>query len=109
MPAASAARVRRADHAAHAVLPIIEAMRVDGISSLSGIAAPLNERGVPTPREGQWTATAVRRLLSRVDPAPAESYAGNLGATCYLKDTHLRSFLRMEPSLCSGAAFTDPP
>ena len=71
VPAASAARTQRADHSAHVVLPIIEAMRVDGISSLSGIAAALNERGVPTPREGQWTATAVRRLLARVDPASA--------------------------------------
>jgi DNA invertase Pin-like site-specific DNA recombinase len=72
VPAASAARVQRADHAAHAVLPIVEAMRPEGVISLSGIAATLNERGVATPRGGRWTATAVRRLLARTEQAVAE-------------------------------------
>jgi DNA invertase Pin-like site-specific DNA recombinase len=67
IPAASAARAQQADHKAHAVLPEIEAIRQDGITSLAGIAAALNEKGVSTPRGGQWTATAVKRALARVE------------------------------------------
>ena len=73
VPAASAARAQRADHAAHAVLPVIEALRGDGIDSLTGIAGALNERGIATPRDGQWTATAVRRLLARVEQSPPQA------------------------------------
>jgi DNA invertase Pin-like site-specific DNA recombinase len=65
VPAASAARSQRADHAAHAVVPLIEDIRQQGVSSLSGIAAALAERGVLAPRGGHWTATAVRRVLAR--------------------------------------------
>ncbi|WP_348642433.1 recombinase family protein [Methylobacterium sp. WL2] len=33
-------------------------------SSLGGIAAALNARGIPAARGGAWTATQVRRVLA---------------------------------------------
>ncbi|GJD33999.1 recombinase family protein [Methylobacterium aerolatum] len=64
---ATALRQRKADHAAFAVLPIIERLRGEGVTSLGGLAKRLNEAGQPTPRgAGEWTATAVKRVLARV-------------------------------------------
>ena len=51
-------------HAAQ-VLPVIGAIRDDGVTSLLGIAAELNRRGILTARGGQWYATTVRNLLER--------------------------------------------
>ena len=56
-----------ADHAAHRVAVAIESIRASsGPLSLHAIAAELGRRGVQTPRDGVWTATAVRRVLARV-------------------------------------------
>jgi DNA invertase Pin-like site-specific DNA recombinase len=54
-----------ADKFAHDVLPVIEAIRGGGITSLKGIAAALNDRGILTARGGQWYATTVRNILNR--------------------------------------------
>jgi hypothetical protein len=51
-------------HAAQ-VLPVIGVIRDDGVTSLLGIAAELNRRGILTARGGQWYATTVRNLLER--------------------------------------------
>lgn len=59
---AALAKERAAD-----VLPDIETIRATGIVSLNGIAAELNRRSVPAPRQGAWTATAVRRVLARIE------------------------------------------
>jgi DNA invertase Pin-like site-specific DNA recombinase len=69
--AAAEARIRAADHAAHRAAAEIEAARADlgADASLHRIARRLAERGVPTPRGGAWTATAVRRVLGRVTTA----------------------------------------
>lgn len=45
------------------VLPMVEAIRAEGITSLQGIAKALNERGITTARGGQWQAVQVKRLL----------------------------------------------
>ncbi len=73
--AASAhARQTKADHAAHDLLPIIEELRGGGVTSLAGIAAALNERGVRTARgTGVWTATGVRRVVRRVEDRQEEA------------------------------------
>jgi DNA invertase Pin-like site-specific DNA recombinase len=63
--AASEARRTNADHAAHRVLPVVEELKAAGAGSLHQLAAGLNGRGIPTPRNGTWTATAVRRVLQR--------------------------------------------
>jgi DNA invertase Pin-like site-specific DNA recombinase len=49
------------------VLPIIEAIRGQGVTSLNGIAAELNRRDILTARGGQWHATTVRNLLARAE------------------------------------------
>ncbi len=55
----------RADVHAAGVLPVIRDLQQRGVTSLSGLAQELNRRAVLTPREGAWTTTAVRRVLSR--------------------------------------------
>lgn len=60
------ARQAKADDAALRVRPLLDQLRAEGVDSLSGFAAALNERGVTTPRGGRWTATAVRRALARL-------------------------------------------
>jgi DNA invertase Pin-like site-specific DNA recombinase len=66
VPAASEARSRKADHAAHAVLPAIEEARRTGAESLHQLAGALNAAGVKTATGAGWTATGVRRVLIRV-------------------------------------------
>jgi hypothetical protein len=61
------ARTARADAQAAELAPTIEALRAAGITTLRGIAAALNERGIPTARgRGKWEATKVRRVLARL-------------------------------------------
>jgi len=57
---AKAAAKRAAD-----VQPIIEAIKAEGVTSLNGIAASLNERGIPAARGGQWSAMQIKRLAIR--------------------------------------------
>jgi DNA invertase Pin-like site-specific DNA recombinase len=54
-----------ADRHAAQVLPVIDAIRGEGVTSLLGIAGELNRRGILTARGGQWYATTVRNLLGR--------------------------------------------
>ncbi|MCJ2132289.1 recombinase family protein [Methylobacterium sp. E-045] len=63
---ATAVRQRKADHAAFAVLPVLEGLRGGGVVSLNALAKRLNDMGHQTPRGGAWTATAVKRVLARV-------------------------------------------
>jgi DNA invertase Pin-like site-specific DNA recombinase len=55
----------KADRHAADVLPIVDDIRGGGISTLQGIAAELNARGILTARKGQWYPTTVRNLLAR--------------------------------------------
>ena len=63
----AAALRAQADGAAQQVAPAIEKVRAEAGNavSLSALARELTARGVATPRGGAWTATAVRRVLSR--------------------------------------------
>jgi DNA invertase Pin-like site-specific DNA recombinase len=54
-----------ADHHARDVLPVIEDIWAAGITTLKGIAAELNARGILTARRGKWYATTVRNVLAR--------------------------------------------
>jgi hypothetical protein len=57
----------RANRAGADLAPIIAELRAAGITSLTGIAAALEARGVPTPAgSGHWRAVQVRRLLARL-------------------------------------------
>ncbi|WP_439551438.1 recombinase family protein [Falsiroseomonas sp.] len=70
--ASGAARSLAADHAAFRVAATIEEARSGGATSLRRMAEALTARGVPTPSgEGAWTATAVRRVLARVERVTA--------------------------------------
>jgi hypothetical protein len=58
---------RAADAFAARVLPVIEDIRASGITTLEGIAAELNARGILTARgDGRWYAGTVKRLLARL-------------------------------------------
>jgi len=46
-------------------MPVIEDIRAGGITTLEGIAAELNARGILTARRGQWYAMTVARMLLR--------------------------------------------
>jgi DNA invertase Pin-like site-specific DNA recombinase len=61
--AATESRQRAARDRAKDLLPIIEEIKGDGTTSLGGIAAELNVRGVNTPRGGKWQAVQVTRVL----------------------------------------------
>ena len=52
--------------AANAV-PVIRQVQASGVSSLRGIAAALNARGVRTARGGKWAATQVGAVLARAE------------------------------------------
>lgn len=75
--AAADARSRTADHKAHSLAGVIEQVRadLDGKASLRDIAAGLTARGVRTPKDGAWTATAVKRALARIGQANGEGEA----------------------------------
>lgn len=48
------------------LLPVIEGLKSEGVLTLLGLAAKLNERGITAPRGGLWTAAQVARLKSKV-------------------------------------------
>ena len=48
------------------LLPILRALKKEGITSVRAITTALNQRGVPSARGGKWHATSVARLLSRI-------------------------------------------
>ena len=57
--------IANADARASNVLPIVASIQASGVTSLNQIAKALNERKVKTPRDGKWSAMAVKRLLER--------------------------------------------
>jgi DNA invertase Pin-like site-specific DNA recombinase len=73
--AAIAAVAEQADEHARDILPVIEAIRHDGITSLNAIARELNAREIRTARGGRWHPATVANLLRRI-----EGTAENQGA-----------------------------
>jgi hypothetical protein len=69
-------RQQRAAKRAQDLMPLIQAIQAEGIRSLSGIAAALNSRGIPTARDGRWSAVQVMRTL-RLMSEGQESYASH--------------------------------
>ncbi|WP_338666266.1 recombinase family protein (plasmid) [Pararoseomonas sp. SCSIO 73927] len=59
-----------ADHRAHALAARVQELRAAG-TSMAGIATALQDEKIPTPRGGAWTATAVKRLLARIEATEA--------------------------------------
>jgi DNA invertase Pin-like site-specific DNA recombinase len=56
-------RAAKARKRASDLLPIIKAIRQEGVISLRQIAAALDERGIKAPRGGAWSAVQVQRVL----------------------------------------------
>jgi DNA invertase Pin-like site-specific DNA recombinase len=62
--ASAIARALIARNRAADIIPVIDALRADGITTLWGIAQNLNERGIPAPRGGNWSPVQVSRVLA---------------------------------------------
>ena len=63
--AGQAVRSSNADQRAASVLPVIEAIKAAGASTLRQIADALNARGITTARGSAWDAKGVSRVLAR--------------------------------------------
>jgi hypothetical protein len=60
------ARQAGADKRAADLVPIVRELHAAGVTSLRGLAAALDERGIPTAAGGRWHHSQVRRLLARL-------------------------------------------
>jgi DNA invertase Pin-like site-specific DNA recombinase len=61
--ASAKVRGQNAKNRAADLLPVIDAIKAAGAASLRQIADGLNQRGITTPRDGQWSAVQVARVL----------------------------------------------
>jgi hypothetical protein len=61
--ASAAVRGANAKERATDILPVIEAIKAEGNTSLRQIAAALNERGITTARGGEWSSPQVMRVI----------------------------------------------
>jgi len=76
--AGAARTAEQARRFAENVVPIIREIRTGGVSSLRGIAAVLNSRGVRTARGGRWAATlawCMDQACGRIDPSSVRGQA----------------------------------
>jgi hypothetical protein len=64
---------RRADRRAADIAAIIADLRINGITSMRGVAAALNRKGIATAHNGRWQGTSVARLLKRLPAAKLET------------------------------------
>jgi DNA invertase Pin-like site-specific DNA recombinase len=65
-----AVRSELASRRATDLTPILFAIRAEGFHSARALASELNNRGIPTPgRHGNWQATTVQRVLTRLSAA----------------------------------------
>lgn len=64
-PLAGRAIAQRAQAFASNTLPLIRQLQSSGCNTLQSVATALNARGIATARNGEWTATSVRRVLAR--------------------------------------------
>lgn len=61
-----ATMMKNANDKAINIAPAIRELQANGVTSLSGIAAGLNDLGITTRRGGSWSAVQVSRVLSRL-------------------------------------------
>ncbi len=64
--ASAVARAAKADAFAQDVAPVVAEIR-EGGAGLRATARGLNDRGVPAPAGGEWSAAQVRRILRRLE------------------------------------------
>jgi DNA invertase Pin-like site-specific DNA recombinase len=60
-----AGSIAAADRHRDCIMPVVEAIRGEGVVTLLGIAGELNARGILTARGGQWYARTVKNLVER--------------------------------------------
>jgi len=60
-----AVQVDEAKRFAANLMPIVEAIRASGVTTLAGLADALNARGVRSRRGGRWHISAVQNLIAR--------------------------------------------
>lgn len=63
-------RSEKAEKRAGDLLPVVQTIQREGVTSLRQIAGVLNERNIPAARGGKWSAAQVRRLMFRTRPRP---------------------------------------
>ena len=56
-----------ADEFAMRLMPVVEAIRKAGATTLEAMSQALNQRGIPSARGGKWRASSIANLLSRVE------------------------------------------
>ena len=66
LKASAQVRARLAQERAADLMPLIEEIRQQGVTSLRAIAVELNRRSIPATRGGEWTAVQVQRTLIAV-------------------------------------------
>lgn len=59
-------RSAQADDFSRRVFPVLNGLMAQGVSSLRALACALNERGIASPRGGQWHPSAVRNVVRRM-------------------------------------------
>ena len=60
-------QIDEADKFAAGLLPVVEAIRSTGATTLAAISAALNERCIRTARGGRWHVSSVMNLLARAN------------------------------------------
>jgi hypothetical protein len=58
-------RRNKADKRREDLMPVIEAIKAAGVTTIRSITDELNARNIPAPRGGQWSATQVFRLCAK--------------------------------------------
>ena len=53
------------------LMPVVDAIRSTGATTLEAISQALNQRGIRSARGGKWHVSAVRNLLTRAQALPS--------------------------------------
>jgi DNA invertase Pin-like site-specific DNA recombinase len=68
-------QITAADAFVTGLMPVIEAVRSTGATTLEAITQALNQRGIRSARGGKWYVSSVRNLLTRAIAKPGETAA----------------------------------
>ena len=61
------AQKNEAERFAQNILPLIDAIRRSGVTTLAGIAEALNARGLRSARGGKWHVSSVQGVLEKAE------------------------------------------
>jgi DNA invertase Pin-like site-specific DNA recombinase len=60
------AQTAKANARASDLAPMIADLQAQGVTSLGALAKALNDKGIPTARDGKWSAVQVSRVLAKL-------------------------------------------